>query len=190
MKVILKDKVKALGNIGEVVNVSNGYARNFLFPRQLAVLADEKNSKALESAKKILAKKMAEQEKIALEAKKKIEALKLELTKKVGANGKLFGTITNTELAQVLNGKGIEVERRQIVITNPIKQLGESEATIKLFSDVSATLKVNVVMDEAQAVEMQRKQKEAEARAKAKKEAKKNEKTEEAEAEVKAEEAE
>src|SRR5690606_17155844 len=114
MKVILTEKVKTLGNIGEIVNVSMGYARNFLFPNKLATVADAGNQRDLDNKKKQLAKKVAAETKTAQELKTKIEQQNLVLTRKVGANGKLFGAITSSELAKELEKLGLSVERRQI----------------------------------------------------------------------------
>ena len=102
MKVILTEKVKALGMIGEIVNVSAGYARNYLFPRKLAILADEKNANIIADKQKALAKKVAAEKAVAEEAKKKIEGITIELIKKVGANGRLFGAVTTQEIAAEL----------------------------------------------------------------------------------------
>ncbi len=170
MKVILTDKVKSLGNIGEIVNVSQGFARNYLIPNKLAKLADEGNSKQMEDYQKMLSKRVAEEKAAAEAIAKKISGLTISLTKKIGGNGKLFGTVTNTELAKELEAKGIVIERRMITIDNPIKNLGEFEVVAKLFKDVDATFKVKVEIDPAQAEEMKKKQ-EAAAKKKAKTEA-------------------
>lgn len=172
MKVILTKKVPSLGNIGEVANVSQGFGRNFLFPNGLAVLADESNKKQLENEKRRLAKKVEEVRSHALTLKKQIEDISIELVRKVGPNGRLFGMVTTSELAKILDEKGIHVEKRLILVSTPIKALGNFKATVKLFSDVEATFKIKVVMDPEQAKEM--KEKEAEAiKAKAKKKAEK-----------------
>jgi large subunit ribosomal protein L9 len=172
MKVILTKKVPSLGNIGEVANVSQGFGRNFLFPNGLAVLADESNKKQLENEKKRLAKKVEEVRGHALVLKKQIEDISIELVRKVGPNGRLFGMVTTAELSKILEEKGIHVEKRLIMVSAPIKALGNFKATVKLFSDVEGTFKIKVVMDPEQAKEM--KEREAEAiKAKAKKKAEK-----------------
>lgn len=171
MKVILTEKVPTLGNIGEVVKVSAGHARNFLFPRKLAVMADEGNQRALDGQKKRLAKKIAAEKGVAQELKAKIDGVALEFIKKVGANGKLFGSITNADLAKELSQRGIEVERRNLVVDRPIKQLGNYEVKVKLFTDVEANFKVKVAIDEAQAEELKKMQAEARKNKKAKEEA-------------------
>src|SRR5690606_27090863 len=123
MKVILTEKVKALGMIGEIVNVSAGYARNFLFPRKLAVLADEKNANVLKDKQKALAKKVAAEKDAAEEQKKKIEGKTIELIKKVGTTGRLFGAVTTTEIAKEIEKLGVSIERRLITVES-IKSLG------------------------------------------------------------------
>lgn len=172
MRVILTEKVPALGNVGEIVKVSAGHARNYLLPNRLAILADEKNKKVLADQQRRLQKKVDEAKNAAVEVKNKIEGISIELTKKVGGSGKLFGTVTNTELAAELAKLDIEVERRLIIIDEPIKQTGSFEVKVKLFKEVDATLKVNVTMDPKQIEEMKKKQEEAERKAKKAKEAK------------------
>lgn len=166
MKVILTNKVKSLGNIGEIVNVSQGYARNFLIPNKMAKLADEGNSKQMADYQKMLAKKVAEEKAAAEEVAGKLKNVAISLVKKVGGNGTLFGTVTNTELSKELEKLGIHVERRLINVDTPIKNLGEYEISAKLFKGVEATFKVKVEIDPKQAEEMKKKQ---EAAAKAKK---------------------
>ncbi len=169
MRLILTETVKALGEIGEFVNVSPGYARNFLIPNQLAVVADEGNSNTIKNQQKRLAMKIEEAKNAALDIKKKIDGLVIELVKKVGSNGRLFGTVTNTELAKELLQRDVDVERRLITIENPIKHLGEHEVTVKLFTEVIAEFKVKVVIDPKQAEELKKKQIAAEKRAIARK---------------------
>jgi large subunit ribosomal protein L9 len=169
MKVILTEKVPTLGNIGEIVNVSAGHARNYLVPNGFAMVADESNKRLLTAQQKSLAKKMQGQKDAANEIKKKIEGLTLELIKKVGASGKLFGTVTNAELSKELLAKGFDVERRQIQLETPIKGLGTFNAKAKLFNDVEATFKIKVAIDPKQAEELKKAQEEAVKNAEAKK---------------------
>ncbi len=164
MKVILVEKVKALGTIGEIVNVSAGFARNFLFPRKMAVLADEKNSNVLKDKQKALAKKVAAEKAAAEAVKKKLEGLTLELIKKVGANGRLFGAVTTAEIAKELETKGVHVERRLLHVEGSIKSLGTYEVKAKLFHDVTATFKLKVAIDAAMAEELKKQQAEAQKR--------------------------
>jgi large subunit ribosomal protein L9 len=161
MKVILIERVSTLGNVGEIVNVSAGYARNFLFPKRLAKLADLANTKILTHQKNILAKKIEAEKKEFVELKKKVDVVSLELTKRVGANGKLFGTVTTTELAKELDKLGLNIDRRQIVIENQIKGLGVYDVKVKLFTGVDANFKVKVVQDQKQVEELKVAQAEA-----------------------------
>lgn len=179
MKVILTDRVKTLGNTGEVVNVSEGYARNYLIPNSLAKLADDGNSKQMADYAKMLAKKVEEEKANAEAMAKEINKLTISLTKKVGGNGNLFGTVTNSELSKELEKQNILVERRLIVIEDPIKNLGEYSIPVKLFKGVEASLKIKVEMDPAQVEEMKKKQAAAAARKAEKKEVKSEESSEE-----------
>ena len=162
MKVILTDRVKSLGNIGEIVNVSEGFARNYLIPNSLAKLADEGNAKQMADYQKMLAKKVAEEKAAAEATAKKISGMTISLVKKIGGNGRLFGTVTNTELAAELEKEGITIERRLITIDTPIKALGEYEVVAKLFKGVEANFKVKVEIDPKQAEELKKKQAAAE----------------------------
>ncbi len=164
MKVILTEKVPTLGNVGEIVNISAGYARNFVIPNKLGVIADAGNAKALANQQKALAKKVAEQKADAQALKSKVDGLTLEFVKKAGANGKLFGAITTLDLSNELKGKGIEIERRLITVNNAMKNLGKFTAKVKLFQGVEAEFKINIVMDPAQAEELKAKQIAAEKR--------------------------
>ncbi|MBT3235981.1 MAG: 50S ribosomal protein L9 [Bdellovibrionales bacterium] len=184
MKVILTEKIKTLGNIGEIVKVNDGYARNYLIPNQMAVLADDAHRKQLENSQRRLQKRIAEERQSAEDMKLKIEQQTIELVKKVGSNGKLFGTVTNTELSKELADRDIEVERRLIVIENPIKNLGEFDIKVKLFNEVEALFKVKVVMDPKQIEELKARQKAAEVRAKQKAEKGDEEKSEQDEADA------
>lgn len=176
MKVILTDNVKSLGSVGEIVNVSQGFGRNYLIPNRFAVLANEANKKEIEDHQKRLAKKVAEQKAAAEAVASKLAGLTLNLVKKIGGNGRLFGTVTSTELASKLAEQGIEVERRLIAVDSPIKSLGTFEVTAKLFKGVSATFKVKVEIDPQQAEELKKKQEAA-----SKKASKKEVKSEESE---------
>jgi large subunit ribosomal protein L9 len=144
MKVILQENMENLGSIGEVVKVAPGYARNYLIPKGFAMLANEKNTKALEHAKRQLEykkNKMLEQAKAVVA---RIEAITLNLVHQAGEEGKLFGSVTNMELAEQLKALGIDIDRKKIVLAEPIKQLGEYSVTVKVQPEVTASLKVIV----------------------------------------------
>lgn len=187
MKVILTEKVPALGSVGEMVNVSPGYGRNFLIPNRKAVIADAGNKKQAEHQKRALAKKIDAEKLEASELKKAVDSVVLTMVKKVGGNGNLFGTVTSTEVSKALKELGHDVEKRVITFVTPIKTLGEFVVNAKLFSDVVAEFKVKVEIDPKQAEELKKKQLEAEARAVKRKElaaAGKTEEGEEAEGET------
>ncbi|MBJ00330.1 MAG: 50S ribosomal protein L9 [Halobacteriovoraceae bacterium] len=158
MKVILTDRVKTLGNVGEVVNVSQGYARNYLIPNKLALLADEGNTKQMEDYQKMLSKKVEEEKKAATDLAKQLNGKTITVTKKVGGNGRLFGTVTSTELSKELEKQGVVVEKRLINVDDPIKTLGDFEVKAQLFQGVDATFKVKVEMDPKQVEEEKKKQ--------------------------------
>ncbi len=164
MKVILTEKVKALGTIGEIVNVTAGFARNFLFPKKLAILADEKNSNVLKDKQKALAKKIAVEKNAAEALKKKLDGLTVELIKKVGANGRLFGAVTSQEISKELEKQGVHIERRLIQVDSSIKSLGTYDVKAKIFNDVIATFKLKVAIDAAMAEELKKQQAEAQKR--------------------------
>lgn len=156
MKVILTENVRTLGSVGETVRVSEGYARNFLIPGNFAIFADESNSKQFADQQRMLAKKIALEKEAAQAKAKKISGLTLAFVKKVGGNGRLFGTLTNAEIAKALESEGLILERRCLHIESPIKSMGTYDVKAKLFDGVEATFKVRVEMDAEQAVELQK----------------------------------
>lgn len=157
MKVILNEKVKALGTVGQTVNVSNGYARNFLFPNGLAVLADASNKAQSEHMNKILAAKIAEEKSAAAAIAKKVSGVKIEMIKRVGMGGKLFGSVTTQDLSVELSKLGFDVERKSLVLDKPVKGLGVYSVKAKLFKDVEADFTLTVSMDPAQEEENKKK---------------------------------
>jgi large subunit ribosomal protein L9 len=144
MNVILTENVKGLGNMGEVVKVSPGYARNFLVPNKLAVEASDRNLKELEHHRRQLSRKAEKLSQEAAVLKGRIEALDCTLAHRAGDEGKLFGSVTSMEIEAALVAKGIEIDRRKIQLEQPIKSLGSHEVEIKLNAGVTAVLKVNV----------------------------------------------
>lgn len=169
MKVVLLEKVKSVGNVGEIVNVSAGHARNFLIPNGFAVAADEGSEKSMAQHQKMLKKKIEEEKSAAAAVQGKLDGIVVEFVKKVGLNGKLFGSITSTELAAELATKGFEVERRQLTLETPIKGIGSFNVKAHLFEGVDANFQVKVAMDPAQAEELKAKQLAAQKKAEKKK---------------------
>ena len=147
MIVILLKDVKGKGKAGDVVKVNDGYARNMLLPRGLAQEATEGNIRNLEKQKAIAAEKRAAEEAKAREDKAKLEEITLEIKSKGGDSGKLFGSITSKDIADVLEAQeGIRIDKKKIEMPSPIKAAGESTVTIKLFTNVSVELKVHVTI--------------------------------------------
>lgn len=144
MKLILKENIEHLGQIGDIVKVAPGYARNYLLPKGLAIEATVKNAKALEHAKRQLAYKKNKSLEAAKNLVAKLEALSIVLTHQAGEEGKLFGSVTNMEIAAFLKDNGLEIDRKKIVLAEPIKQLGEYTVPVKVHPEVGATLKVTV----------------------------------------------
>jgi len=144
MKVILQENMENLGHIGDVVKVAPGYARNYLIPKGFAMLANEKNTKALDHAKRQLEYKKNKMLELAKGIVAKIEGLVLNLVHAAGEEGKLFGAVTNMELAEQLKAHGLEIDRKKIVLADPIKQVGEYSVLVKVQPDVTANLKVIV----------------------------------------------
>ena len=144
MKVILKENIDTLGRIGDIVKVAPGYARYYLLPKGYAVEATEKNAKALEHVKRQLAYKKDKVTEAAKLLLTKLEGLNVELIHQAGVEGKLFGSVTNMEIAAFLKEKGIEIDRKKIVLTEPIKQVGEYTISVKIHPEVTASLKVNI----------------------------------------------
>lgn len=146
MKVILVQDVKAQGKKGQVINVSDGYAKNFLFPKGLAVEANEKNMRDLDSKN---AQEKAKKQKELEEAKtlaKEISKVNITLTAKAGEGGKIFGSITVKEIADKLKEQAnIDIDKRKIILDEPIKALGKKEIEIKVYPEVSAKITVNVL---------------------------------------------
>jgi len=147
MKVILRENIENLGKIGDVVKVSDGYARNFLLPRKLVILADENNIQSMEHHKQALARKRYRDTKEASEVAKKLEAFSCTIGRKVGENEKLYGSVTSADVAEALAKGGFHVNRRQISLPEPIRQLGVTTVPVKLAPEVTAQLKVWVVQE-------------------------------------------
>jgi large subunit ribosomal protein L9 len=145
MKVILKEDVQNLGFMGETVNVANGYARNFLMPKNLAIPATNSNVKTVEHEKKIIDKKKAKITAGFTEIKNNLEKIAISIPVKVGENEKIFGSITSMDIENKLKDSGFNIDRKIINLDGPIKELGIQTVKIKLSRDIIAEIKVNVV---------------------------------------------
>ena len=145
MKVILIDEIRGLGTRGDVVNVKDGYARNYLLPKNLAREATPGNLKSVEQERKkwaLLAQKEKEQ---AAKAAESVKGTKVTVQKRVGENGQLFGSVTANEIADALTAKGLEVDKRRIELGHPIKTLGVHDVEVRLYRDVAAQIQVEVI---------------------------------------------
>ena len=152
MDIILTENVKGLGTIGEVVKVKPGYGRNFLVPQGLAVEASEAKLKEVEHHKRQLNRKAEKLSQEAADVKARIEAVECTFVHKASEEGKLFGSVTSMEIAESLASQGIEIDRRKILLEQPIKELGEHAIDIKLNAGVNAIVKINVISEDAQPV--------------------------------------
>ncbi len=147
MIVILMKDVKGAGKAGDVVKVSDGYARNMLLPKGLAKEATEGNIRSLEKQKAIAAEKHEEQKAAAKALEEKLEKITLEIKTKGGETGKLFGSITSKDIAEALEKQeNVKIDKKKIELTSPIKQTGNTQVNVKLFPEVSAVLKVSVTV--------------------------------------------
>ncbi len=144
MKVILREDVQKLGKPGDVVNVSDGFARNFLLPQKKALVATQENLKNLEYHQKQIIKRLEKEKTQSEELAKRLSEVSCVVTKKVGKNDKLFGSVTSQDIHQVLAKQGFSLDRRSIALLEPIKSLGNHEISIKLPSQVTVSLKVEV----------------------------------------------
>ncbi len=147
MKVILKDNIVRVGVKGDLVDVKPGYFRNYLNPQGLAVEATKKNMAELEEMQAQLKAEEAENRKEAEELKEKIEALTITQRVNVGEDGKLFGSVTNKDIAEALEEKGVEVDRKRIEDVEKIDGAGDFELNVRLYPEINANLKVEVVAE-------------------------------------------
>lgn len=146
MKVILQQDVKTLGKKGDLVEVSEGHARNFLFPRKLAVEATTGNVKTLEARKQKEAEKKEEEKKQAQALGEKLSKLEVKIQAKTGENGRLFGSITSKDIADAIKtASGLEIDKRKIDLEDPIKNLGTYPLKVKLHRDVTTEVRVSIV---------------------------------------------
>jgi large subunit ribosomal protein L9 len=147
MQIILLEDVRSLGKAGDVVKVSDGYGRNFLIPQKKAILATEKGVKMLEHQKRQVQARMGKMKKNLEKVAEEINALSCTFTKAVGESGKLFGSVTSMEIEAYLKENGIDVDRKKIVLDEPIKSIGMFTVPIKLHPEIVAQLKVWVVQE-------------------------------------------
>jgi len=148
MKVILKEDVRNIGTMGQIVDVADGYARNFLVPKGFAVDANVKNIRALEHAKKTIQEKAKKIRSQAQDLSDKIANMTIVIKAKSGEEGKLFGSVTSMDIAEQLKNEGIDIDKKKIVIEEPIKRLGSHTISIKLHSDIATQVTLQVIAEE------------------------------------------
>jgi large subunit ribosomal protein L9 len=148
MNVILTESVDGLGNIGDLIKVKPGYGRNFLVPKGLAVEANTRNIKELEHQKRQMERKAQKVSQEAEAVKARIEAVQCVFAHRASEEGKLFGAVTNKEIGDKLAAAGVEIDRKKIQLSEPIKALGDYQVSVKLAAGVTATIKVSVVAAE------------------------------------------
>ena len=142
MKVILIKDVASVGKAGDLVNTSDGYARNFLIPRGLGKEASQKNMQELEREREITARKMHKQEKAIQAVVEGLDGVTCHISRKVGQQDKLFGSVTSKDIRDALRDQGIEIDKKDIILGEPIKSLGEFSVKIKIQHGTSADIKV------------------------------------------------
>ncbi|MGA3294052.1 MAG: 50S ribosomal protein L9 [Candidatus Acidiferrales bacterium] len=148
MQIILQEDVEKVGTRGQVVEVAEGYARNFLLPRKLALEASPGNMKRLEKMRAVFAKKEATEKESAQKLAELLAAVSLEIARKAGENDQLFGSVTNADISEALGAKGFNVDKRKIALTEPIKHTGDFDIPVKLHREVTATVKLTVKKEE------------------------------------------
>jgi large subunit ribosomal protein L9 len=148
MEVILRDHVDHVGRRGEIVKVADGYARNYLLPRKLALPATDANRKRVERERKVVEAHEAEERSAAEAIASRLASLELSISRKVGENDQLYGSVTNADIGDLLKLKGFEIDRRKILLPDPLKALGETTVPVKLHRDVTAQVRVAVVKEE------------------------------------------
>ncbi len=149
MEVILREHVDHLGRRGDLVKVADGYARNYLLPRKLALLATDGNRKQIERERAKFEIKELEEQKSAQAVADRMANVEIEISRKVGETEALYGSVTSADVAEALAAKGFEMDRRKLHLPDPIKRLGEYEVPVRLHRDVTVKLKVRVVADGA-----------------------------------------
>jgi len=148
MQVILREDIDNLGKIGDLVKVADGYARNFLVPAKKAIEATPNNVHAMDHAKKMVSDRIRKLKKEAAADADVIKALAITIKAKSGEEGKLFGSVTSMDIAEAMKAQGVAVDKRKIVLEEPIKRLGDFTVAVKLHADVTAEFKLTVIAEE------------------------------------------
>ena len=149
MEVILREHVDNLGKRGEIVKVADGFARNYLLPRKLALPATAGNRKHVERERKIMETREAEEKGAAEAVATRLSTVEISIARRVGDTEQLYGSVTASDIVEFLKGKGFEVDRRKLILPEPLKALGEYDVPLKLHREVTVPLKVKVVKEGA-----------------------------------------
>ena len=147
MKVILKDDVKNVGNMGDIVKVTDGYARNYLVPKGLAVEASSKNVKSVEHEKRIIQEKAKKIRNSAQDLSDRISKVTLVMKANAGEEGKLFGSVTTMDIAEALKNEGFDIDKKKISLDEPIKRIGEHTVNVKIHPEITTNVTVQVVQE-------------------------------------------
>jgi large subunit ribosomal protein L9 len=149
MEVILREHVDNLGKRGEIVKVADGYARNYLLPRKLALPATDGNRKHVERERKIMESREAEEKGQAEAMAARLAAIDISIARRVGETDQLYGSVTSADIADVLKAKGFDIDKRKLILPEPIKAIGDHDVPLKLHREVTVPLKVHVVKEGA-----------------------------------------
>jgi large subunit ribosomal protein L9 len=145
MKVVLLETIEGLGSVGQEVKVKDGYARNFLIPKSLALIATDSNIKAFKDKIQARIRSEAKSKEHALKLSEELASVTLKFQAKTGQEGKLFGSITSSDIFEALKEKGFEVDKKKIALADAIRHVGTHEVAVRLFPDVTSTIKVEVI---------------------------------------------
>ena len=150
MKVILMKDVDELGLEGDIIKVANGYARNYLIPRAFALEASKQNIKLMESKRKKIEIKRLKAKEDAEKIRERLDEIEIKIAQKVGEEDKLYGSVTTIDIAAEMEKKGVKVDRRKILLDKPIKNLGEYVVSVRLYPEVTGSIKVIVIPEESE----------------------------------------
>jgi large subunit ribosomal protein L9 len=145
MEIILREHIDNLGRRGDIVKVAEGYARNYLLPRKLALAVTEANKRQIERERKVAEVRDAEEKQQADAVAQRLTDTPIEIARRVGENDTLYGSVTTADIAHALEGKGFSVEKKKIVLADPLKSLGEFTVPVKVHRDVTAQVKLKIV---------------------------------------------
>jgi large subunit ribosomal protein L9 len=148
MEVILREHIENLGRRGEIVKVAEGYARNYLLPRKLALAVTEANKRQIERERAAAELRDLEEKSAAEAVAQRMEQLEIEIARRVGENDTLYGSVTSADIVLALRAKGMDIEKRRVHLPEPLKALGETTVPIKIHRDVTAKVKVKVVAEQ------------------------------------------